>query len=146
MGSLELIGNPTSFISNILTGVYDLLFHSLQAVKKGTTKERLRDIQKGTTSLFFHLSSGTLTSLSDLSSALAKNIDKLSLDEDYIEQRINSRKISSHRGFFRNVFNGFGGLAFAIFDGLVKYIFFNFYFFYLLFLFFNFFIFFISFF
>ena len=119
IGSLELLGNPTAFFSNIVSGVYELLSHSLQAARKGSASALVSGISKGTSSFFYHVSSGTLTSISDLSSALAKNIDKLSLDTSYIEKRINHRRSNMYKGFIGNLSEGLKGLGMAFFSGIV---------------------------
>lgn len=88
IGSLEIIGNPTGFIRAISSGMWDLIAMPMEEMQHGFGPGALlRGVAKGWLSWFKHVSRGALSSVSGFSHSVARNLDKLSLDQDYINRR-----------------------------------------------------------
>jgi len=77
LGSLQILGNPTFLVQSLISGVTDFVTLPTHALARGPTAF-LSAVVGGTLSLFRHASEGTLSSLSSLSSSLARNLDRLS--------------------------------------------------------------------
>ena len=88
IGSLEIIGNPTGFIRAISSGMWDLVALPMEEMQHGFGPGALlRGVARGWLSWFKHVSHGALSSVSGFSHSVARNLDKLSLDQDYINRR-----------------------------------------------------------
>eukprot|EP00516_Mucochytrium_quahogii_P004354 CAMPEP_0203750646 /NCGR_PEP_ID=MMETSP0098-20131031/4857_1 /ASSEMBLY_ACC=CAM_ASM_000208 /TAXON_ID=96639 /ORGANISM=" , Strain NY0313808BC1" /LENGTH=1766 /DNA_ID=CAMNT_0050640045 /DNA_START=30 /DNA_END=5327 /DNA_ORIENTATION=- len=102
LASLEIFGNPAGFVRSVGAGVYDLFFMPLRAIRHGHGPGGiLRGVARGWSSLLLHFSEGALMSVSGFSSSVARNLDRLSMDPNYAEQREVMRRrrtISSSRG------------------------------------------------
>ena len=80
LGSLELIGNPTSLIHNIGRGLSDFFVLPYQGLIRGPSTF-VSGISYGVLSLLKHTSKGALTSINNVSSSISRNMDRLCLDE-----------------------------------------------------------------
>ena len=74
----------------------------------------VRGIQNGTVSLFRHSSEGMFTSVTDWGSSVARNIDKLTFDSQYIQYREQKMKRYHERGFV----TGVKGLGHGVYSGI----------------------------
>ena len=80
LGSLELIGNPTSLIYNIGHGLSDFFVLPYQGLIRGPSTF-VSGISYGVLSLLKHTSKGALTSINNVSSSISRNMDRLCLDD-----------------------------------------------------------------
>ena len=82
LGSFDLLGNPSVLIRNITDGVYDLFHLPYVGMQRGPSGFMV-GISEGATSLLKHLSLGTLTSLTTFANSVAKNMDRLAMDNEH---------------------------------------------------------------
>ncbi|XP_074656098.1 intermembrane lipid transfer protein VPS13B-like [Tubulanus polymorphus] len=80
IGSLELVGNPTGLVQNVTRGVVDLLRLPMEGLGQGPGYF-LSGVRQGFSSLLWHVSTGTVNSVTSFASSLSRNMDYLSLDE-----------------------------------------------------------------
>ena len=59
VGSLELLGNPTGLIGNVVSGVYDLVALPYKGITQGPGAF-IDGVRQGMMSLLSHLSAGTM--------------------------------------------------------------------------------------
>ncbi|ELR25704.1 uncharacterized protein ACA1_308240 [Acanthamoeba castellanii str. Neff] len=100
-----LLGNP-----RVATGIYDFFALPATGAKEAGVLGFMSGLGRGLSSLVMHVSEGTLTSVSDLSSSLMRNVDNLSLDSDYVrynKMRLRNAPEQVHTGFARGL-QGFG--------------------------------------
>jgi hypothetical protein len=119
LGSLQILGNPTSFVSNVVDGVYDLLAMPMEGVRERSALNAVLGVGRGSASFVRHLSVGTLKSFSGLFASLSKNMDALTMDEAYVLRHIRERTVASRAGLGNSLMSGFAGLGSAVVEGLV---------------------------
>ena len=83
VGSLELIGNPTGFIHKLGQGISDFVTLPYHGLTRGPTAF-VTGISQGLSSFVRHASTGTLTSITNVSSSISRNLDRLCLDETHM--------------------------------------------------------------
>jgi len=76
VGSLQLLGAPTSLWRSVTTGLRDLVALPLEAVPHGPVAV-LRGALKGTSSFARHVSGGALSSVSGFASSASRNLQTL---------------------------------------------------------------------
>lgn len=89
VGSLDLIGSPASLIRNLGQGIADFFYLPYDGLTRGPTAF-VAGMTRGVSSFMSHISAGALTSLTNLASSISRNLDRLSLDQQYVrlqEQR-----------------------------------------------------------
>ncbi|XP_062322182.1 intermembrane lipid transfer protein VPS13B [Osmerus eperlanus] len=82
VGSLEILGSPASLVRSIGNGVADFFRLPYEGLTRGPGAF-VTGVSRGTTSFVKHISKGTLTSITNLATSLARNMDRLSLDEEH---------------------------------------------------------------
>uniref|UniRef100_A0AAZ3SCT8 Vacuolar protein sorting 13 homolog B n=1 Tax=Oncorhynchus tshawytscha TaxID=74940 RepID=A0AAZ3SCT8_ONCTS len=82
VGSLDLLGSPASLVRSIGNGVSDFFRLPYEGLTRGPGAF-VSGVSRGTTSFVKHISKGTLTSITNLATSLARNMDRLSLDEEH---------------------------------------------------------------
>ncbi|KAJ8013405.1 hypothetical protein DPEC_G00052920 [Dallia pectoralis] len=82
VGSLDLLGSPASLVRSIGNGVADFFRLPYEGLTRGPGAF-VSGVSRGTTSFVKHISKGTLTSITNLATSLARNMDRLSLDEEH---------------------------------------------------------------
>ncbi|KAM4688560.1 intermembrane lipid transfer protein VPS13B [Discoglossus pictus] len=82
VGSLEILGSPASLVRSIGNGIADFFRLPYEGLTRGPGAF-VSGVSRGTTSFVKHISKGTLTSLTNLATSLARNMDRLSLDEEH---------------------------------------------------------------
>ena len=83
VGSFELIGNPTGFIHKMGQGISDFVMMPYHGLTRGPTAF-VTGISQGLSSFVRHASTGTLTSITNVSSSISRNLDRLCLDETHM--------------------------------------------------------------
>ena len=74
--SLDFLGNPAGFVRNVKQGLSDFLFLPIYGALDGPYGA-IQGVGGGTSSLFRHFAAGTITSITNISFALSRNIEKL---------------------------------------------------------------------
>ncbi|XP_052360581.1 intermembrane lipid transfer protein VPS13B-like, partial [Oncorhynchus keta] len=82
VGSLDLLGSPASLVRSFGNGVSDFFRLPYEGLTRGPGAF-VSGVSRGTTSFVKHISKGTLTSITNLATSLARNMDRLSLDEEH---------------------------------------------------------------
>lgn len=82
LGSLEILANPTGFISSIGQGIVDFFTLPYDGLTRGPSAF-VSGIRSGMGSFVRHTSVGALTSITNFASSLSRNMDRLSLDEQH---------------------------------------------------------------
>ncbi|XP_015213385.2 intermembrane lipid transfer protein VPS13B isoform X1 [Lepisosteus oculatus] len=82
VGSLEILGSPGSLVRSIGNGIADFFRLPYEGLTRGPGAF-VSGVSRGTTSFVKHISKGTLTSITNLATSLARNMDRLSLDEEH---------------------------------------------------------------
>jgi len=83
LGSLELVGSPVSFVQSISRGLRDLVILPYEGLTRSPGMFLL-GIGHGTASFFRQVSSGALTSVTNLTHSISRNMEKLSMDQDHL--------------------------------------------------------------
>ncbi|KAG8570401.1 hypothetical protein GDO81_011258 [Engystomops pustulosus] len=86
VGSLEILGSPASLVRSIGNGIADFFRLPYEGLTRGPGAF-VSGVSRGTTSFVKHISKGTLTSLTNLATSLARNMDRLSLDEEHYNRQ-----------------------------------------------------------
>ncbi|XP_032616819.1 intermembrane lipid transfer protein VPS13B [Hylobates moloch] len=86
VGSLEILGSPASLVRSIGNGVADFFRLPYEGLTRGPGAF-VSGVSRGTTSFVKHISKGTLTSITNLATSLARNMDRLSLDEEHYNRQ-----------------------------------------------------------
>lgn len=82
VGSLEILGSPASLVRSLGNGVADFFRLPYEGLTRGPGAF-VSGVSLGTSSFIKHISKGTLTSITNLATSLARNMDRLSLDEEH---------------------------------------------------------------
>ncbi|XP_052603572.1 intermembrane lipid transfer protein VPS13B isoform X4 [Peromyscus californicus insignis] len=86
VGSLEILGSPASLVRSIGNGISDFFRLPYEGLTRGPGAF-VSGVSRGTTSFVKHISKGTLTSITNLATSLARNMDRLSLDEEHYNRQ-----------------------------------------------------------
>nr|XP_025726690.1 vacuolar protein sorting-associated protein 13B isoform X6 [Callorhinus ursinus] len=86
VGSLEILGSPASLVRSIGNGIADFCRLPYEGLTRGPGAF-VSGVSRGTTSFVKHISKGTLTSITNLATSLARNMDRLSLDEEHYNRQ-----------------------------------------------------------
>ncbi|XP_078254173.1 intermembrane lipid transfer protein VPS13B isoform X1 [Rhinoraja longicauda] len=98
VGSLEILGSPANLVRSIGNGIADFFRLPYEGLTRGPGAF-VSGVSRGTTSFVKHISKGTLTSITNLATSLARNMDRLSLDEEhYIRQEEWRRQLPDSLG------------------------------------------------
>lgn len=84
LGSLELLGNPAGLVRSFSQGVADFLYFPYDGLTRGPGAF-VSGMSRGMSSFVRHLSTGALTSITSLASSMARNLDRLSMDGEYLK-------------------------------------------------------------
>ena len=96
VGSLDIIGSPTSLIRSIGQGISDFFLLPYDGLTRGPTAF-VTGITSGMTSFVTHISAGALTSITNLASTVSRNLDRLTFDEQYIQLQEQQRAAGEPR-------------------------------------------------
>ncbi|XP_048385088.1 intermembrane lipid transfer protein VPS13B-like isoform X2 [Stegostoma tigrinum] len=86
VGSLEILGSPANLVRSIGNGIADFFRLPYEGLTRGPGAF-VSGVSRGTTSFVKHISKGTLTSITNLATSLARNMDRLSLDEEHYNRQ-----------------------------------------------------------
>jgi vacuolar protein sorting-associated protein 13B len=97
VGSLEILGSPSSLTRSFTTGFKDFVSMPLQGMLKGPVGF-LVGLTQGSASLFKNVTTGTLNSVTKLANSLARNLDNLTLDNEHIDLKTDALRRSRPQG------------------------------------------------
>lgn len=83
LGSLELLGNPAGLVRSLSQGVADFFYLPYDGLTRGPGAF-VSGMSRGMSSFVRHVSTGALTSITSLASSMARNLDRLSMDSEYL--------------------------------------------------------------
>ena len=84
VGSIELIGSPSTLIRSVGTGLQDLVTLPYEGLTRSPSLF-IWGISKGTAAFVRQVSSGTLRSLTSMAGSLSRNMERLSMDEEHMK-------------------------------------------------------------
>lgn len=121
LGSLELIGSPVSFIQSVSRGLTDLV----RLPYEGLTRSPglfILGIGQGTASFVRQFSSGALSSVTNLASSIARNMDHLSMDPDHVtyQDQLRRERPTTHFSGITAGVSSFGLSLISAVAGLVE--------------------------
>lgn len=95
VGSLDLLGNPGGFARTVGSGVRDFVQLPYEGILQGPWAF-IAGMTNGSLSLLKHLAGGTVVSLTNLASSVARNMERLSLDGDHAARSEAQRRTHPH--------------------------------------------------
>lgn len=105
-GSMELLGNPVSLISNLGTGVIDMFYEPLYTLATGKSTKYGNNFGKalayGTASFISHSVTGIWSTVNKIIRSIMKGFASLTADKDWLKSRqiMKNRTVKSIRGGF----------------------------------------------
>ena len=112
VGSLEILGNPTGLVRSVSSGVSDLFRLPYEGLYQGPGGF-ITGVTKGMGSLVKHISTSTITSITNFASSVSRNMDRLSLDPDHRERLEESRR-QKPGGISEGLVNGLSGFGLSL--------------------------------
>ena len=111
VGSLEILGNPGGFARTVGSGMRDFVQLPYEGILVGPWAF-MAGITHGSLSLVKHFTAGTVVSLTNLASSVARNMDRLSLDNEHVARTERDRRTSQPHGLMHGL--GYGLATFGI--------------------------------
>nr|XP_023015386.1 vacuolar protein sorting-associated protein 13B-like [Leptinotarsa decemlineata] len=112
VSSLELLGSPGGLARAMGTGLRDFVSLPYRGLVEGPMAF-LRGITQGSASLMKHVTAGTLLSLTKLASSVARNLDRLTLDEEHLKRAEEQRR-QRPQGLAQGFMQGLTGLGISL--------------------------------
>lgn len=122
LGSLELIGSPVSFLQSVGRGFRDLVSLPYEGLTRSPGLFVL-GVGQGTASFLRQSSSGVLTSITSLAHSIARNMERLSMDQDHVMYQDQLRQERPPTHFAAGVASGVSSLGLSLMSavaGLVE--------------------------
>lgn len=120
VGSLEILGSPSGLARSVSTGLWDFVSMPVQGLMRGPWGVLL-GITYGSASLVKHITAGTVNSVTKLAASVARNLDRLTLDDEHLERTEALRRTRplgiTHgitqglTGFGINILSAVGGIS-----------------------------------
>ncbi|GAB0097728.1 hypothetical protein DMENIID0001_133940 [Sergentomyia squamirostris] len=85
VGSLEILGSPSGLARSVSTGLWDFVSLPVEGLLRGPW-DFLMGITLGSASLVRNITAGTLNSVTKLATSVARNLDRLTLDEEHLQR------------------------------------------------------------
>lgn len=112
VGSLELLGSPGGLARAMGSGLRDFVSLPYRGLVQGPMAF-LRGITNGSASLMKHITAGTLQSVTKLASSVARNLDRLTLDEEHL-RRTEEQRRQRPQGLAQGFLQGLTGLGISL--------------------------------
>lgn len=112
VGSLEILGSPSGLARSVSTGLKDFLSMPVQGLLRGPWGF-LVGITQGSASLLKNITAGTVNSVTKLAASVARNLDRLSLDDEHL-QRTEALRRSRPQGITHGFAQGLTGFGISI--------------------------------
>uniref|UniRef100_A0A1B0CVH0 Uncharacterized protein n=2 Tax=Lutzomyia longipalpis TaxID=7200 RepID=A0A1B0CVH0_LUTLO len=85
VGSLEILGSPSGLARSVSTGLRDFVSLPVEGLFRGPW-DFLVGVTLGSASLVKNITAGTLNSVTKLATSVARNLDRLTLDEEHLQR------------------------------------------------------------
>lgn len=112
VGSLEILGSPGSLAQALGSGLRDFISLPFQGLLQGPWGF-IVGITHGSASLMRHVTAGTLNSVTKLASSVARNLDRLTLDEEHLQRQEESRRMRP-QGMAQGLYQGLTGFGMSL--------------------------------
>ncbi|XP_061387162.1 intermembrane lipid transfer protein VPS13B [Musca vetustissima] len=112
VGSLEILGSPSGLARSVTTGLKDFVSLPVRGLFRGPWGF-IVGITQGSASLLRNVTAGTVNSVTKLAASVARNLDRLTLDEEHIE-RTEALRRSRPQGFTEGLSQGMTGLGISM--------------------------------
>ncbi|XP_076631853.1 vacuolar protein sorting 13B isoform X1 [Colletes latitarsis] len=112
VGSLEILGSPGSLAQALGSGLRDFISLPFQGLLQGPWGF-IVGITHGSASLMRHVTAGTLNSVTKLASSVARNLDRLTLDEEHLQRQEESRRMRP-QGMAQGLYQGLSGFGMSV--------------------------------
>jgi len=117
LGSSDLIGNPTDFVSTMGTGMKSFYYEPKQGFMKGPIEGGIGLI-KGTGALLGHTAGGLAGSVSKITNSLNRGFLHLTFDQEYRHKKEIRDVTEKPKGVVDGVGKGIKGFGISLFDGV----------------------------
>ncbi|KAG7190764.1 hypothetical protein KM043_006836 [Ampulex compressa] len=112
VGSLEILGSPGGLAQALGSGLRDFISLPFQGLLQGPWGF-IVGITHGSASLMKHVTAGTVNSVTKLASSVARNLDRLTLDEEHLQRQEESRRMRP-QGMAQGLYQGITGLGMSL--------------------------------
>jgi hypothetical protein len=118
LGSSNLIGNPSRYVSNIGSGVSDFFVKPYQGMKNGGVALAADGFAKGSKSLFKNGLLAPVGAISKLGTSVSRGTLALSFDDQFIEEKMHKDKVNAPKSFGDGLRKGFASAGTSIWSGV----------------------------
>ncbi|KAI4504385.1 hypothetical protein M0802_000856 [Mischocyttarus mexicanus] len=112
VGSLEILGSPGGLAQALGSGLRDFVSLPFQGLLQGPWGF-IVGITHGSASLMKHITAGTVNSVTKLASSVARNLDRLTLDEEHLLRQEEARRMRP-QGMAQGLYQGLTGFGMSI--------------------------------
>ncbi|KAJ8948160.1 hypothetical protein NQ318_009252 [Aromia moschata] len=112
VSSLELLGSPGGLARAMGIGLRDFVSLPYRGLVVGPMAF-LKGVTQGSASLMRHVTAGTLQSVTKLASSVARNLDRLTLDEEHLKRTEEQRR-QRPQGLAQGFMQGLTGLGISL--------------------------------
>lgn len=113
VGSLEILGSPSGLARSFTSGFKDFVSMPVQGLFKGPWGFFV-GLTHGSVSLVSHVTTGTVNSVTKLATSLARNLDRLTLDNEHIHLKTDSSRRHRPSGLTEGLQQGLTGFGISI--------------------------------
>ncbi|XP_070530231.1 intermembrane lipid transfer protein VPS13B isoform X2 [Cardiocondyla obscurior] len=112
VGSLEILGSPGGLAQALGSGLRDFVSMPFQGLLQGPWGF-IVGVTHGSASLMKHVTAGTVNSVTKLASSVARNLDRLTLDEEHLQRQEESRRMRP-QGMAQGLYQGLTGFGMSL--------------------------------
>nr|CAD7601716.1 unnamed protein product [Timema genevievae] len=112
VGSMELLGNPGGLARTLGTGLRDFVYLPYQGILQGPWGFFV-GVTHGSASLMKHITAGTLSSVTNFAASVARNLDRLTLDQEHFHRTEEVRR-QRPQGVAQGLLQGLTGLGISL--------------------------------
>lgn len=113
VGSLEILGSPSGLARQFTSGFIDFLSMPVQGLFKGPWGF-LVGLTHGSASLLKNVTTGTVNSVTKLATSVARNLDRLTLDNEHINFKTDASRRHRPQGITDGFGKGLTGLGISL--------------------------------
>lgn len=114
VGSLEILGSPSGLARSFTSGFKDFLSMPVQGALYRGPWGFLVGLTHGSVSLVRNVTTGTVNSVTKLANSLARNLDRLTLDNDHIHLKTDASRRHRPQGLAEGLQQGLTGFGISI--------------------------------
>lgn len=112
VGSLEILGSPSGLARSVTTGLRDFVSMPVEGFWRGPWG-LIMGITHGSASLIKNVTAGTVNSVTKMAASFARNLDRLTLDDEHME-RTEALRRQRPRNISDGISQGLTGLGISI--------------------------------